>query len=75
MTSKSKHPMQPIILDRHGIARFKRNNLVCFILDNWVQLAQLIGYSVSGFGDLHYADKHSVRKADRRVKTLLGNKR
>lgn len=29
------------------------------------QLAQLIGYSVSGFGDLSYARRTTVAKADR----------
>ncbi len=32
--------------------------------DDWQQLAQLIGYSVSGFGDLSYADPHAVQQAD-----------
>jgi len=32
--------------------------------DDWNQLAQLIGYSVSGFGDLSYADAEIVAKAD-----------
>ncbi len=36
-----------------------------------MQLAQLIGYSVSGYGDLSYASKRSVRKADRRAEKLL----
>lgn len=31
-----------------------------------MQLAQLIGYSVSGFGDLSYADKDVVRRADKK---------
>ncbi len=32
--------------------------------DDWNQLAQLIGYSVSGFGDLSYADPDVVKQAD-----------
>lgn len=35
-----------------------------------MQLAQLIGYSVSGFGDLSYADKGVVRRADRKAESL-----
>lgn len=35
-----------------------------------MQLAQLIGYSVSGFGDLSYADKGVVRRSDRKVEKL-----
>ena len=30
-----------------------------------MQFAQLIGYSVSGFGDLSYADRNVVRRADK----------
>lgn len=67
-----RHPIQPIVLDQHGTARFKKNEIVRFLLDagpfnlNQIammnfsnedreQLAQLIGYSVCGFGDLSYA--------------------
>lgn len=35
-----------------------------------MQLAQLIGYSVSGFGDLSYADRDVVRRADKKVQEL-----
>jgi hypothetical protein len=35
------------------------------------QLAQLIGYSVSGYGDLSYATRNSVRRADRRAAALI----
>jgi hypothetical protein len=34
------------------------------------QLAQLIGYSVSGFGDLSYASPEAVAKADALAKPL-----
>lgn len=33
--------------------------------EDHMQLAQLIGYSVSGYGDLSYASKESVSRADR----------
>jgi hypothetical protein len=76
-----KHPMQPIVLDSHGVARFKANAIVRHLLDNGgidlnriamlpfnqedrEQFAQLIGYSVSGFGDLGYADPATVAAAD-----------
>ena len=39
------------------------------------QLAQLIGYSLSGFGDLSYAPCASVLKADRLASRLLRAKR
>lgn len=36
------------------------------------QLMMLIGYSVSGFGDLACADRRRVAQADRRANVLLG---
>lgn len=35
------------------------------------QLAQLIGYSISGFGDLSYASKETVDQADYTVEHLI----
>ena len=35
-----------------------------------MQVAQLIGYTVSGFGDLSYADRDVVRRADRKAAAL-----
>jgi hypothetical protein len=76
----SKHPMQPIeMVD--GVARFKRNAIVGYLAsgrlnelaaldfprEDWEQLAQLIGYSVSGFGDLSYASEEAIEKADEAV--------
>ncbi len=78
---KLNHPMQPVQIDPDGVIRFKRNEIVRFLLDagpydlnklammKWSdedreQLAQLIGYSVSGFGDLPYSSKEVVRAAD-----------
>lgn len=88
--SSDKHPMQPIVLVK-GVARFKANALVRYLLDNGgldlndlaklpnipdedhAQLAQLIGYSVSGYGDLSYAV--DVEAADAKVRELLKAKR
>lgn len=70
-TKPVRHPVQPLITDEAGILRFKRNEIVRFLLDagpfdlnklammpfsaeDWEQLAQLIGYSLSGFEDLSY---------------------
>lgn len=36
-----------------------------------MQLAQLIGYSVGGYGDLSYASSESVRRADKKAAELL----
>lgn len=84
-----KHPMQPILLV-DGIARFKQNAIVRFLLDTYPdvdmnrlacigfseedrsQFAQLIGYSVSGYGDLSYAI--DVEKADEIVRGLVQEK-
>ncbi len=38
--------------------------------DDWNQLAQLIGYSVSGYGDLSYADEERVARADQLAEEL-----
>lgn len=35
-----------------------------------MQVAQLIGYSVSGFGELSYADRDVVRRADKKAAAL-----
>lgn len=42
-----------------------------FTDDDWTQLAQLMGYSVSGAGDLSYFDPDALLEADRRVEELL----
>lgn len=74
--SKSRHPIQPLSLDEHGVMRFKSNAIVEHLLgvgrdhnnglnelsrmdfskEDWQQLAQLIGYSLSGYGELNYVD-------------------
>jgi hypothetical protein len=75
-----KNPMQPILyvgdvirfkeneivrylLDNGGI---DMNRLSClsFSQDDREQFAQLIGYSVSGFGDLPYVSEETLNKAD-----------
>ena len=76
------HPMQQIRLD-DGQPRFRENALVRKLLnsygmnnlvgegsrEDWAQLAQLIGYSVSGYGDLSYA--LGVEKADALASSLV----
>jgi hypothetical protein len=83
-----KHPMQPLLQDKHGTVRFKENKIVQYLLDNgginlnhlargefsqedWEQFAQLIGYSVSGFGDLSYAHPNTVAAANLLAEKLL----
>ena len=74
--------LQPIEIDASGTARFRKNEIVRFLLDqgpftmttlackqfsksDQAQFAQLIGYSVSGFGDLSYALQDQVIQADK----------
>ncbi len=85
-------PMQPVVLDAHGRARFRENSLVRALLDHGIstglslnelaiqdhgaddrmQLAQLIGYSVYGYGTLSYVTDVSYEEADRRADMLAG---
>lgn len=74
---RATHPMQPVIVAKDGIHRFKPNAIVQYMLEEGTranhfslntfathfpefsredheQLAQLIGYSVSGACDLSY---------------------
>ena len=37
------------------------------------QFAQLIGYSVGGFGDLSYASEDCVRRADARAASIMSD--
>jgi hypothetical protein len=85
---KPEHPMQPVVLDEHGTARFKRNAIVAYVLDRGPitmndlarmdfsredreQFAQLIGYSVSGFGELSYVRNKTYTAAAKQVDALL----
>ena len=43
---------------------------VTFSDDDWTQLAQLIGYSVLGAGDLSYFDQSLLARADRKAAKL-----
>jgi hypothetical protein len=75
-----KHPMQPLVRDADGVARFKQNAIVRFLLDagpfdlNQIALmpfsdedrehfAQLIGYSLDGFGELSYVSDEAYEQA------------
>lgn len=77
------HPIQPLEKDPNGVIRFKKNHIVDFLATNyglqnlatttnfpredWEQLAQLIGYSLSGFGDLSYVADATYLAAERMV--------
>lgn len=77
-----KNPIQPLNIDKHGTLRFKKNEIVDYILENGgidlnhiagmkfsnddrEQFAQLIGYSLSGFGDLSYVSSDTYNIADK----------
>ena len=80
------NPMQPILIDTNGVARFKENQVVRYFVDegnlslndlaresdrftqqDLEQFFQLIGYSVSGYGELSYVSDGSYEKAQRKV--------
>lgn len=58
------------VIDLNAIGMMFRNDP-----DDQMQLAQLIGYSVSGFGDLSYADPKVTKRADGKVERLLAKKK
>lgn len=80
LRKNSKHPIQPLVETASRIVRFKRNAIVCLLLDDGKfdmndlavrkfsaedreQFAQLIGYSLSGFGELSYVTNKTYRAA------------
>lgn len=93
------HPRQPVVMV-DGVARFKKNNIVRYLLDSategrkvdlndialmlgcgkngftkddYTQLMQLIGYSVSGAGDLEDFDRRVLYRADQAVEKMRKN--
>ena len=80
--------MLPPVVLVEGIARFRENPIVSYLLeiaptdlneigmrfhDNpaaYAELAALIGYSVSGWGDLSQSDEESVARADEEAEAL-----
>ncbi len=56
---------------RNG-SRFDMNMLaeMDFPIEDRIQFAQLIGYSVSGFGDLSYVSTDLARRMDRKAEKL-----
>lgn len=81
---KEPHPIQPLMLDKQGVYRFKPNAIVRYLLDNGgidlnklacldfsdndrEQFAQLIGYSLRGFGELHYVSNKTYNKAAKQI--------
>lgn len=74
---KAHHPIQPLITDPKGVTRFKKNRIVEFLAEgklnelaamgfsneDFEQLAQLIGYSLDGFGTLSYVSGRTWKAA------------
>lgn len=52
------------LLDTHPTLDLHELTGMDFSQEDWMQFAQLIGYSVSGFGDLNYAAVRVVGPAD-----------
>ncbi len=81
--------IQPVIIDYLGIARFKSNEIVQYLLDTHptcdmnhiamlnftdkdrAQFAQLIGYSIGGYGELSYSDTDEYETAMLQAKEML----
>jgi hypothetical protein len=80
-TRKARHPVQPLVRSKDGLERFKKNEIVCWLLDHGPfdmnqlacmnfsaedreQFAQLIGYSLRGFSELHYVSNRTFKAAE-----------
>lgn len=50
-------------------------SMMRFSDEDWTQLAQLIGYSVSGAGDLSYFDRKVLKAADTAAEQLIAKRR
>ena len=74
------HPIQPLETAEGDRPRFKKNTIVDFLvagfglnnlidrnfpMEDWEQLAQLIGYSLSGFSELSYVRDETYETACR----------
>jgi hypothetical protein len=84
-----KHPLQPLVKDKHGRLRFKENQIVSYLLEagrkigvdmnelailpfpreDRERFAQLIGYSLSGFGELSYVSDDTYDTATKMSET------
>jgi len=76
-----KYKMQPIVFDKKGTARFAENRIISKLLDvaqegkfsieEIEQFNQLIGYSVSGFGEISCHRALTIKNADKKVEKLV----
>lgn len=87
-------PMQPVVVTKNGVIRFKENRIVRDLLDfatplgfdmneiaikdytaeERMQFAQLIGYSVYGYGTLSYVTDESYYAAEDAANKLTEDK-
>ena len=58
------------LLDTHGLANMNTLALIPFTKADREQFAQLIGYSVSGAGELDYVANKTIRKAVLRAQEI-----
>lgn len=88
--------MQPVVVAKDGVIRFKENVLVRALLDHgrntglglnelsttlftdeypddWMHFAQLIGYSIGGYGELSYVTDESYEAAKELESSIRNN--
>ena len=61
-----KNKIVAFLLDANGKFNMNELALVGFDADEWTQFAQLIGYSVDGWGTLSYVSNKDYAKAQRK---------
>jgi hypothetical protein len=49
------HPMQPVVIDPHGVVRFRENRIVSMLLDH----ARTTGVDLNGIGVMVSKGQHS----------------
>lgn len=84
---KNPQPVQPVERDEKDVIRFRKNEIVWYLLENGPfdmnylarqgfsgadkeQFAQLVGYSVSGFGSLSYVSDDTYEQAVEKVEEM-----
>lgn len=97
---RQEQPMQPIAFTKDGVIRFRKNMVLCFLLEearegrkcdlnriaqqrfsaNWPaddveQFWQMLGYSVSGYGDLSFVRRSTIKKADEIADKLIASRK
>lgn len=86
MSQLPRHPMQPIVFDDKGVLRFKADNIVKEIIEqypfdpvtnseqfasDYQQILQLMGVTVDDYCSMPYVSKRSKHKARKKAAELL----